>query len=314
MSHRQFIERVLIVVAIVAIALLLWRLRNVALLAFAAILVAVILSALARGLCNRLSIPRSVALPLAVLLVVGLIAGTGMLFGAEIAAQAQQVSEMLPQAWQALQDYAASWGLGPQLEGALSQIGGPGAITSWLGGLAMTVGSGLADVLLIFVGGIYFAAQPDLYRTGMIKLAPEHARGLVATALDDTGKALRLWLGGQLVSMIIVGALTTLGLLWLGIPSALALGLLAGLFEFIPYIGPILAAVPAVLLALTISPELALWTILLYGVLQEIEGNIVYPIVQQRAVELPPALLLFTLVAAATLFGIAGIFIAAPLT
>lgn len=314
MDHRRFIECLLIGIAIVALALLLWRVSHVLILAFAAILVGVIFASLAGTLHRRLSVPERIALPVAVLLVLAIIVGAGTLFGAQVAGQAQQMGEMLPRAWQAVQDHAASWGLGPQLEGALSQLGGQEAVTQRIGSIAMAVGAGVTDAVLVIVGGIYFAAQPGLYRKGMIKLAPEHARGLVADAIDDTGRALRLWLGGQLVSMLIIGVLTTLGLWLLGVPSALALGLLAGLLEFIPYVGPIIAAAPAVLIALTQSPELALWTVGLYLLLQQIEGNIVYPLVQQRAVDLPPALLLFTLLAGATLFGAAGIVVAAPLT
>lgn len=314
MSHRKFIERLLITIAIVAIVLLLWRLRHVVILAFAAILVAVVFTSLAGLFRHRLHVPDRLSVPAAVLTVIAAFSLAMMLFGAEIAAQAQQIGDLLPRAWEALLNYAQSWGLRDQLEGAVSQLGGSDAIAQQLGGMAMAIGSGLTNFLLVVVGGIYFAIQPGLYRTGIIKLTPEHARGLVATALDDMGKSLKLWLGGQLVSMAIIGALTALGLYLLGVPSYLALGLLAGLLEFVPYIGPIMAAVPAVLLALTHSPELALWTIGLYTLLQQLEGNIVYPLVQQRAVDMPPALLLFTLVAGGSLFGMLGILVAAPLT
>lgn len=314
MSHRRFIERVLITIAIVALALLLWRVRGVLILAFAAVLVAVIFASLAAALHRRLSIPRPLALPLAVLAVLGGVTGAVLLFGAEIASQTQQLGQLLPRAWQELQDYAASWGLGEQLDGALSQLGGAEGIRQSLGSMAMAIGAGLTEALLVIAAGIYFSAQPRLYRTGIIKLVPDHARSLVATALDDTGKALRLWLGGQLVSMLVIGALTTLGLWLLGVPSALALGLIAGLLEFIPIVGPILAAIPAVLLALTLGPEMVVWTLGLYVLIQQLENNVVYPLVQQRAVDLPPALLLFTLLAGAILFGAAGILVAAPLT
>jgi predicted PurR-regulated permease PerM len=183
-----------------------------------------------------------------------------------------------------------------------------------LGRFALSLGNGIADTLLVVVGGIYLAAQPNLYRTGLIKLIPARSRGLAATALEESGATLGLWLKGRLISMAVVAGLTAIGLWLIGLPSWLSLALLSGLLEFIPFIGPIIAAVPAILLALAASPQAALWAALLYLIVQQIEGNIVEPLVQQRAVTIPPALLLFALVAAGLLFGIAGIILGAPLT
>jgi predicted PurR-regulated permease PerM len=95
--------------------------------------------------------------------------------------------------------------------------------------------------------------------------------------------------------------------------SAVALGLLAALLEFIPFVGPIVAAIPAVLIALTLSPELALSVVILYTVVQQVEGNVLQPIVQQYAVDLPGVVLIFSLIAFGTLFGVIGIIFAAPL-
>ena len=107
---------------------------------------------------------------------------------------------------------------------------------------------------------------------------------------------------------------TSSGRISIGIPAALTLGLLAGFLDFVPFIGPIVAAIPAIVLALAGDPETALWVVGLYLVVQQIEGNIITPLFQKRAVELPPALLLFSLVAAGLVFGIAGVMFAEPLT
>jgi predicted PurR-regulated permease PerM len=182
------------------------------------------------------------------------------------------------------------------------------------GNIAISVGNALADILLVIVGGIYLAAQPDLYRVGLLKLVPARGRSLAAQALDASGRALRLWLLGRMVSMAAVGLLTWLGLMIIGVPSALTLGLLAALLEFIPFIGPILSAVPALLLGFAAGPDKAIWVALLFLAIQQFEGNVLEPLVQQRAVDLPPALLLFALVAGGLVFGVAGIILAAPLT
>jgi len=168
--------------------------------------------------------------------------------------------------------------------------------------------------LLVLVGGIYLAAQPRLYRGGLVKLVPPGGRERVEQALDDSWRALRLWLLGRLVSMLFIGTLTGVGLWLLGIPGALALGIVAFILEFVPFIGPIIAAVPAILLALAFEPVKALWVAALYLGIQQLEGNVIEPLVQQRAVDLPPALLLFSIVAGAVVFGPAGVVFAAPLT
>jgi predicted PurR-regulated permease PerM len=178
----------------------------------------------------------------------------------------------------------------------------------------MSVGGGIADTLVVVFGGIFLAAQPNFYRIGAIKLVPQAKRALVGEAMIDSERALRLWLRGQLFAMVLVGLLTGFGLWLIGVPSALALGLLAGLLEFIPFAGPVLAAIPGVLLAFVVSPELALWTVALYIGVQQIEGNLLQPIVQQFAVDLPPVVLLFSLLAFGMLFGVIGIIFAAPLT
>ena len=132
--------------------------------------------------------------------------------------------------------------------------------------------------------------------------------------MDDSEKALRLWLKAQLVSMTIVGILVFVGLKIIGVPSALALALIAFSLEFIPFAGPIIAAIPAILLALLQGPTTALYVAALYTVVQQLEGNVVYPLVQQWAVHVPAVLLLFSLIGFGMLFGIVGVIFAAPLT
>jgi predicted PurR-regulated permease PerM len=314
-NHRLFIERVLIVLAIGGLALLLWALRGLAILVFGAVLVAVILRVIANPIRRRLHLPDGVALLIAVLIVAGLVGAAFTIFGAEVARQASSLRESIPEAWAAVQARLEAVGLAEPAREWVEMIrAGSGGVVSNFGSIAMSVGSAVADTVLVIVGGIFFAAEPRLYRVGIVKLVPEEARPNVAQALEDSWRALRLWLLGRLASMTIVGILTGLGLWLIGIPAALTLGITAGLLDFVPFVGPIVAAVPAVLLALASDPTSALWVIGLYLLIQQIEGNIVTPLVQKRAVELPPALLLFSLVAAGLVFGIVGILFAEPLT
>jgi predicted PurR-regulated permease PerM len=147
-----------------------------------------------------------------------------------------------------------------------------------------------------------------------VKLVPEERRGQLWSAFEASGTALKLWLKAQLLTMLLVGTVTGIGLWLIGVPSWFALALLAALLEFVPYVGPIAAAVPAILIAASVDPQTALLTIGLYILVQQLEGYVFSPLMQQWAVDLPGALLLFSLLACGTLFGAIGIIFAAPLT
>jgi predicted PurR-regulated permease PerM len=313
-SHRIFIERLVIALIVVGIALLLWTLRGLFILAFGAVLVAVILRLIAGPLSARTRMPAPLALLCAALLVVLLVGASAWMFGAEVMRQAEALRALIPAAWAASVARLDGLGLGEPLRQWAADLGAGTGVIGHIGTIARSIGSGIADTLLVIVGGVYLAAQPDLYRTGLLKLVPTRGRALAADALDASGRALHLWLLGRLVSMAAVAILTWLGLTLIGVPSALTLALLAGLLEFVPFIGPIVAAVPAVLLAFAAGPDKALWTGLLFIAIQQLEGNVLEPVVQQRAVDLPPALLLFAVVAGGLVFGVAGILFAAPLT
>jgi predicted PurR-regulated permease PerM len=313
-GHRIFIERLIIALAILGLALLLWNLRGLLLLVFGAVLVAVILRLIAEPISRRLGFPEWVGLVLAVLVVLALFGLAFWLFGAETARQASGLREAIPKAWEALLARLQPLGLAAPLKqwSAGMQSAGGGVLAN-VGRIAASIGSGITDALLVLVGGIYLAAQPRLYRSGLLKLIPPRGRDRVDQALDDARAALRLWLLGRLVSMAFIGVLTGLGLWLLGVPGALALGVVAFILEFVPFVGPIIAAVPAILLALAFDPVKALWVAGLYLGIQQLEGNVIEPLVQQRAVDLPPALLLFSVVAGGLLFGGTGILFAAPL-
>ena len=241
------------------------------------------------------------------LIVIALVSVTFLLW------QLRTLAEAVPVAWRSFEERVGDMGLGDQLAGVVdSARPGDGSATGF-GRFLMSVGSGVADALVVIFGGIFLAAQPNFYRIGAIKLVPQAKRALVAEAMIDSERALRLWLRGQLFAMVIVGLMTGVGLWLIGVPSALALGLLAGLLEFIPFAGPILAAVPGILLALVIGPDLALWTAVLYFAVQHFEGYLLQPLVQRYAVDLPPVVLLFSLLGFSILFGVIGMLLAAPL-
>jgi predicted PurR-regulated permease PerM len=312
-QHKRTAERLILAMLLLALAAALWTLREVVLTIFAAVLLALLLSEIARTLSARLGLPHRPALAVAVIIALSVPAGAAWLFGREVAAQWQLIVQAIPQAIDRLVALLDTVGAGDAFRNAVRTTLDPNAVVRQVGSVASSSLGAVLDLLLVIFGGIYLAAQPRLYRTGLVKLIPPRSRALAGDALDNVGAALRRWLLGQLAAMALVGLLTGIGLALLGSPSALALGVLAAVLEFIPYIGPILSAVPAIAVALAQSPEQSLWVTGLYVAVQQAENHLIQPLIQQRAVDIPPALLLFGVVAMGTLFGVQGVVLAAPL-
>jgi predicted PurR-regulated permease PerM len=318
MQYRQpdlheFAARVLVTLALVALALFLWRVADVLLLIFGATLVAVLLRAIATPLMRWVS--ERVALGIAVLAILAVIAATGYLFGSEIRNQLTELLERLPGGWESVQGWIQESRFGAIVIDALQEAGPDlSAVATQVTQVTAMAAGAVVQLLIVAFGGIYFAGNPDIYRNGFLKLFPEGGRERVAGVIDTSARALRLWLLGQLITMTIVGVLTGLGLWLIGVPAPLALGLLAGLLEFIPYLGPILAAIPGILIALTVGFDVALYALLVYVVVQQIESNAVVPLVARQVLALPPALAIFSVVALGLVFGPLGFVFAAPLT
>lgn len=314
-NEGDFVRRALIVIALVAVVVLLWQLRFVLVLLFGAVVTATVIRAIADPFTDRLRVPSPVAMLIAVLLILLIVGGVGWLLGRQIAAQTQTLADTLPAALDRIDDWFAGLGLAHPIRSWIAELHTHGGtLVSRVGSWASSASNGIANLLIVFFGGIFLAAEPRFYRTGAIKLVPEASRPIVAQAMDESEHALRLWLRGQLAAMIIIGVMTGAGLWLLGIKSWLVLGILAGFFEFVPFAGPILSAIPGILIALVQGPELALWTAAMYIFVQHSEAYLIQPLVQQYAVDVPPVVLLFALLAFAVLFGIVGVLLAAPLT
>ncbi|MGE5564335.1 MAG: AI-2E family transporter [Bacillota bacterium] len=312
-ADARFVRRVLIVVAIAGGVLLLWQLREVVVLLFGAVMVATIFRAIADLFEKHARLPQRIAVLLSVLLVVAIIGGVVWAVGAQVSAQSATLAETLPRASQMIDDRLASMGLGRPLGLWMRNMHSGGLIGSDLKGFVSSVTVSAASFLIVFFGGIFLAAEPRLYGIGLIKLIPPARRRLVAEAMEESDHALRLWLKGQLWAMILIFLMTWAGLWALGVPSALTLALISGVLEFIPYAGAITSAVPAIMVALVQSPELALWVVGLYVVVHHIEAYLIQPVIQQFAVEIPAVITLFALLAFGLLFGILGVLLAAPL-
>ncbi|MDR6139797.1 hypothetical protein QE438_003101 [Pseudoxanthomonas sp. SORGH_AS 997] len=235
---RPFAARVLVVLAIGALALLAWQLSELLLIMFGAVVVAVLLHGLTLLVRRWIRVPDWAALGLVVTVLVVVLAGIFTLFGTEVAGQIDTFRETLPAAWNKFHAWLQASPLGPQLERLPEQLRqGASTLAAHAGAFVMSAGRGVTDAVLMVVGGLYLAAQPDLYRRGVLRLLPLDQRPVADEALSSSGKALRAWLGGQLLAMAVIGTLTGLGLWALGVPVALGIGLLTALLDFIPIVG-----------------------------------------------------------------------------
>ena len=310
-GHGDFAVRTLIVIALAALSIAIWRLHDVLLLVFAGILVAVVLHAVADGLCRLLPLRKGWGVALAGVLILGLLAGVGILFGQELRSQLSGLSDTLPGAWQRF----AAWVGEERMQSVLDTVSPDGSTVASIAQSAFgMLTASLTGLVLAVLGGIYLAASPAEYHRGMLAMLPRAARPRAGVAARDTGRALRNWLLGQLVSMAATFTAVLIGLTVIGVPSALALAIVAGLLEFIPLVGPFLGAVPALLIALTAGVETFAWTAGFFVVWQQIEGNAMAPLVMRHAVSIPPAVTLFALFLFGGMFGIVGIVLGGPLT
>lgn len=312
-AEGRFVRRVLIVVAIAAGVLLLWQLREVVVLLFGAVMVSTIFRAIADLLEKHLRLPERVAVLLSVLLVVAIIAAVVWAISAQIAAQGEYLATALPKAAQIIDEQTAAMGLGHPVALWMRNLHSGGLIGADLKGFVSSLTVSAASFLIVFFGGMFLAVEPRLYGIGLIKLIPPARRRLVAEAMEESDHALRLWLKGQLWAMILIFLMTWAGLWLLGVPSALVLALISGVLEFIPYAGAITSSVPAIMVALVQSPELALWAVGLYVLVHHVEAYVIQPLIQQFAVDIPAVITLFALLAFGLLFGVLGILLAAPL-
>jgi predicted PurR-regulated permease PerM len=174
----------------------------------------------------------------------------------------------------------------------------------------VTVAAGL---FLILVLSIYIGADPELYHTGILHLVAPGARDKSALVLSRVATVLRKWLMTQAIAMLVIGSAATIALLILHVKAAFALGVIAGLLEFVPTIGPILSAVPAIAMGFLDSPEKALYVGLAYLIIQQAEGHILIPMLMKEGMDLPPALTIVTQGVMALLFGFLGLLVAVPL-
>jgi len=305
------------VVLVAVAALLLWQLTDVALVVFSAVLIAVAFCGLAEQISKFLKLPHAVAVLIVTLLFVGLIGAPLTIYGNRLWAQFDEIALDIPTVLEGLKRTIESHPSGRLLEGLLggadfSKAAAP--VAQHLGALAAALGTITSYAIFMFFGGVYLALDPDRYVKGVIYFAPETYKGHVQHFVERSGTNLRLWLFTQLLVVLMNGIFSTLGLWAFGVDSAVALGILAGVLSFIPYVGTIAAMVIGALAALAQGPQFAIYALIVLGAVSFFEGYFVTPYIQSRTLSIPPVVLLFSLFAFTVLLGTLGIILAAPLT
>ncbi len=311
LSAAEIFKRSAIFVAVALVPVLVWLLFDVILISIGAILIATLLTLGAEPLIRWLKLGRGMALVISTLVIISIVAVAGYLFGTRAFAQLHEVMQRTNQAIDSIRASLQGSDFGKLI---LSHVQASNlSLTNVVTGVFSVSLNFLAGLVFVVFGGIYLAAQVGLYRDGLIQLLPRRLRVNGAETLGDIANALRLWLLGQLISMVLVGLLSALATWLIGLPSPLALGLIAGLFEFIPYAGPILSAIPAVLVAATKDLNAVLWTIAAYALIHLAEGQVISPIISREMVYIPPLVLILGIISVTTLFGAYAVIFAAPI-
>lgn len=324
MTYRILTDRGLLKVALVIFALLLayrflTTVAAVALLLATGLLIAVALSAPVEALYRR-KIPRPAGVALILTLVLTALVIAGLLLYPTLAKQASQLAASLPDALSQLMERGRALvdRLGIKVKGGGGSVSAQtlaNAARRVLGGL-LGLFSGVAAfftglIVVLFVP-IYLAAMPKPAVNWVLRLFPPDRRGHTLEVLEKSYTSLLQWLYGRVFSMAVVGILSTVALYIIGVPGALLLGVFSGLVAFVPIIGSIVGAIPPLILALSGNPVDAIWVLLAYIVIQQIEGSLLTPMVMQKAVSLHPVVVIISVTVAGAAFGVLGSLLAVP--
>lgn len=322
-SDKSYTHRVLIAVVVVCLLVLglavVYFTFDILLLIFAATLLAIFLHGLADILRRWIHLGEAWLVLIAAVLLIVIIAGAITLLAPSVAEQVRVLRLEIPISAQRAGEYLSrfSWGRTvldqlPSANDVMAKIDAASMLTRVGGYFSSTLGA-LGNILVTVLLAIYLASEPRFYSAGLTRFFPIPKRQRAGEVLVTIYETLRWWLIGKAASMIFIGVLTWTGLSILGVPLALTLGLIAGLLSFIPNFGPIISAIPALLLAFIDSPISAVYVLGLYVGVQLIESNVVTPMIERETVELAPALTIIFQLSLGALIGGLGLVLATPL-
>jgi len=312
-ADQRFIRRVLILMVMVGVAAALLRAGNLLILAFGSMLGAIAIHAIAELYERYCRAPPKVALGLGMATVLGIVGFLVWLFGVQFRQQVNELVTALPGLLDQLAADLSQSPVGAKFVDAVRQAYAGSKVATDVGGLVAGAGELILNCLLLLVGALFFAADPGVYQRGFLYLIPPSKRPAIEDALFDVGSTLKLWLRSSLILMTTMGLLVGIGLWISGVTSAAALGLLAGLSEFIPYSGPTAAMLPALGLAATVGTGPVVGALTTYAIVRLIQTNFITPYVQARVISIPPAITVFAIIGIGVIFGVFGLFFSAAL-
>jgi predicted PurR-regulated permease PerM len=299
-----------------------YRTSGVILAFLLTILLSIILSAPVNYLARR-GWPRTWG----VIAVIAAIGGVVWLLGLALVPAVETQSREFAEAFPTLLDEALTlanqaqsfFGLGTQIglnPESFSQLGREvltGSTVSTAAGVGLTAATVVSLAAVVFISTVYLVIRPEPWVNGFVSLFPAGWRPRTREVLQALYQTEQRWFLGQLAAMTFIAVFWAISLSLIGVPFALLIGIFSGLISFIPYVGALISVVVPVLLALISDPFSAVWVIVAFIIIQQIEGNLLQPIVMSRAVDLHPALVVFAILVMGTLFGIVGVFLAVPL-
>jgi predicted PurR-regulated permease PerM len=300
-----------------ALALLIFH-ANFFLLVFAGIFFSTLLNFSSNWIVSKSKMPYWLALLLVLLSMTGILVLIIVLIGPSMVQQVKEMTNTLPQSLNNLREEIRQTSVGRSLfEELPSDLGAlienrEKVVSRIVGSFSTTIGA-IANFFIIIVTAIFLASSPKIYTQGFIRLFPTHFRLRLREVMDKTQRSLSLWMMAKLMSMLVVGVFTAVGLEILGMPMPYALALIAALFSFIPNIGPYLALAPAVLIALMQGGNMYIYVLILYFSIQIVESYLITPMIEKKMVHLPPALTLFWMVLLGLITGILGLIMATPI-
>ena len=295
----------------------LWLAHAIFIVAFLGVLFGL---ALARPVdfLERHKVRRGLGAAVTLLVVIGMFAALTAMIAPSIRRQSSEIVKELPKALDEIEKKMggsrATKVLGQKPDGLKAQIGRElrGA-TKFLFPLISSIFGAVAGVIIVLFIAMYIAASPGLYREGLVHLVPHKQRDRAREAFSTLGVTLRQWLIARFIAMVAIGLITGIGLALLRVKGAAALGVLAGLMELIPFFGPFVSAVPAIGIALVDSPQKALLVVGLYVIVQQLEGNVITPLILEKRLDIPPVMTVVTVSAMGVVFGVLGMLVAEPL-
>lgn len=333
-SARTALKVTAIVFAVLIALRFLWIAHAIFIVTFLGVLLGLALGR-AVDFLERHKVRRGIGAPVTLLVLLGVLFGIGAMVAPAIKKQSGEIARELPKAIDQIEkkfgNSKASKALGLSPQPSKPQGGTPQKPQEQHGGLSTQLGKeirgatkflfpivssvfgAIGGVIIVLFIAMYIAAEPGLYRQGLVHLVPHKSRERANEVLVTLGKTLQQWIIARGIAMVAIGLITGIGLALLNVKGAAALGVLAGLLELIPFFGPFVSAIPAIGIALVDSPQKALAVIVLYIIIQQLEGNVITPLILEKKLDIPPVLTVVGVSAMGIVFGVLGMLVAEPL-